>query len=188
MFQSPDDPVALAIYVANTWDELDDPPEQLRDVAVLRGFLARRGFAEEAQAAGERELAAVRALRDRLRAAFAVADEETAVALLNEVLHEAEAKRQLERVGRAWRFVYRGPLVDVLAASTASSLLDAIREDGWPRFGVCAAAPCCCVFVDRSRNRSRRYCSELCADRVAQAAYRSRRRETRRTRVEESSG
>jgi predicted RNA-binding Zn ribbon-like protein len=176
VFQRADDPVALAVDVVNTWDELADPPELLRDVSVLRGFLARRGFAAEAKRAGESELDRVRALRDRLHATFEVPDEETAVALLNELVRESRATRQLERVDDRWRFRYVGSLLDVLTATTASSLLDAIRSDGWERFGVCAGAPCCCVFVDRSRNRSRRFCSDLCADRIAQAAYRQRRR------------
>jgi predicted RNA-binding Zn ribbon-like protein len=175
VFQRPDDPVALAVHVINTWDELEDPPELLRDVATLRRFLARRGFSAEAKSAGARELADVRDLRDRLRASFDVADEEAAVGLLNQVLHESRAVPQLERAGDAWRFHFDGPLCDVLAATTAWSLLETIRTDGWDRFGVCAASPCCCAFVDRSHNRSRRYCSHLCADRVAQATYRSRR-------------
>ena len=176
MFQNPDDPVKLAVDVINTWDELEPEPEQLRDVEILRRFLARRGFEAEAPRAGGRELGEVRALRDRLRAAFDVSDEETAVVFLNRILGESGAVPQLERDGRGWRFRYVGPLLDVLSATTASSLLEAIRVDGWERFGRCAGSPCCCVFVDRSRNRSRRYCSSLCADRVAAAAYRSRRR------------
>jgi predicted RNA-binding Zn ribbon-like protein len=53
----------------------------------------------------------------------------------------------------------------------------AIQTEGWERFGVCDALPCRCVYIDRSRNRSRRYCCQLCADRVAAAAYRERARE-----------
>ena len=45
---------------------------------------------------------------------------------------------QLERDGRGWRFRFVGPLLDVLSATTASSLLEAIRADGWERFGRCA--------------------------------------------------
>jgi predicted RNA-binding Zn ribbon-like protein len=176
MFQRADDPVALAVSVVNTWDELNDPPELIRDVATLRGFLRKRGFDAEP---GEPELAAFRSLRDRLRASFDTTDEDTAVAGLNEVLRSSEARRQLERDDGGWSFGYVGRLVDVIAATTASSLLEAIREDGWDRFGVCAGSPCCCVFVDRSKNHSRRFCSDLCADRVAQAAHRERRRQRR---------
>lgn len=176
MFQPPGDPVELAVYLVNTWDELEPSPELLPDVAALSGFLERRGFTAEADEVGARELTAVRALRGRLRSAFEAPDEETAVRRLNEVLGESRAVLELEGAHRAWRFGFAGPLLDVLAARTAWSLLEAIRVDGWDRFGFCAAAPCCAAFVDRSRNRSRRYCSELCADRAAQAAFRRRRR------------
>jgi predicted RNA-binding Zn ribbon-like protein len=176
VFQKEGDPVALAVYVINTWDELEDPPELVRDVETLRGFLRRRGLDD---VVGGRELTAFRALRGRLRAAFDAEDEETAVARLNDVLRDSAAKRRLERDGRGWRFRYVGRTMDVLAATSASSLLEAISEDGWERFGVCAGSPCCCVFVDRSKNRSRRFCSDLCADRIAQATYRDRRRSRR---------
>jgi predicted RNA-binding Zn ribbon-like protein len=176
MFQRLDDPVALAVQLVNTWDELEDPPELLRDVGVLRRVLDRYGFAEEAQRATTADLDAARALRDRLRATFEVEDEEAAVGFLNEILRESEATPQLVQERGGWRLRWVGSSYDVLASTSAASLLEAIRDDGWERFGICAAAPCCCVFVDRSRNRSRRYCSSLCADRVAQAAYRRRRK------------
>jgi predicted RNA-binding Zn ribbon-like protein len=177
MFQRPDDPVALAVALVNTWDELEDPPDRLRDVGVLRRLLDRHGFAGEGRRATAADVEAARALRDRLRSAFEVEDEETAVAFLNEIVRDSEAMLQLVRERGAWCLRWVGASFDVLASTTAASLLEAIRDDGWERFGICAAAPCCCVFVDRSRNRSRRYCSKLCADRVAQAAYRGRRRE-----------
>jgi predicted RNA-binding Zn ribbon-like protein len=174
MFQRPDDPVALVVELVNTWDELEDPPEQLGDIDVLRRVLRRHGFEGEARRTRDRNLEGARALRDRLRATFAVENEKTAVGLLNQILRESEAKPQLAHDGDAWRLRWVGAPHDVLASTAATSLLEAIRKDGWQRFGICAAAPCCCVFVDRSRNRSRRYCSSLCADRVAQAAYRRR--------------
>jgi predicted RNA-binding Zn ribbon-like protein len=175
-FQKPGDPVALAVALANTWDTLEADPELLRDAGVLERLLAAHGI--ESRPA-ERDVARARALRDQLRAVFDVADEETAVELLNEMLLDAKAVPQLERAEPTWRVTYAAPhgdLVDAVTARAAMPLLEAIRDDGWERFGRCAAAPCCCVFVDRSKNRSRRYCSDLCADRVAQAAYRERRR------------
>ena len=64
-----------------------------------------------------------------------------------------------------------------MAAYATAGLLEALRDLGWQRFGRCAGAPCRCAFVDRSRNRTRRYCCSLCADRVAQAQYRARKKE-----------
>jgi predicted RNA-binding Zn ribbon-like protein len=44
------------------------------------------------------------------------------------------------------------------------------------RMRSCAAPPCRNVFVDLSRNRSRRYCdSRTCGNRLHVAAYRARR-------------
>jgi predicted RNA-binding Zn ribbon-like protein len=177
MFQDADDPVALAVDLANTWDELEEPAERLRDPGSLRRFLERHGL--PAAGMGRADLVRARALRDELRAAFSAADEKRAVATLNDVLQKGGARPKLERRGDTWAIGWSGPRVDVLASTAAMSLLEAIRDDGWDRFGTCAGAPCCCVFVDRSKNRSRRYCSDLCADRVAQAAHRARRRAAR---------
>ena len=176
MFQSPDDPVALAVALVNTWDELENPPELLHDVDSLQRFLDRHGRETDVAA---RDLQRVRALRGSLRAAFEVDADDAAVAALNGILQESRARPQLQRVDGRWELAWTGPTVEVLAATTAMSLLEAIRDDGRDRFGICAGAPCCCVFVDRSKNRSRRFCSDLCADRVAQAAHRARRRAAR---------
>ena len=178
MFQKDDDPVRLAVDLVNTWDLLEDDPELLRDAASLRRFLARRGYGE-ALRTSSRDVAEVRALRDSLRVAFTARTEEAAVRELNGVLRRSAARPQFERAGKQWRVEWVGGLADRSGSVTAMSLLEAIRDDGWERFGICAGAPCCCVFVDRSRNRSRRFCSQLCADRVAQALHRERRRANR---------
>ena len=44
--------------------------------------------------------------------------------------------------------------------------------------GRCRAEGCGNFFVDQSRNRSRRFCSNTCASRTTVAAYRQRRRES----------
>jgi predicted RNA-binding Zn ribbon-like protein len=177
-FQKPGDPAELAVDLCNTWDTLEEDPEILRDVAALRRFLDRHGLEAEAEQADARDLERVRALRDGLRAAFEAGDDTTAVELLNGIAAAAGATPRLERVGGSWDFRYApaaAGLGDSLAAATAVTLLEVVRADGWDRFGICDGSPCCCVYVDRSKNRSRRFCSDLCADRVAQAAYRRRR-------------
>ena len=178
MFQKDDDPVRLAVDLVNTWDLLEKDPELLRDAASLRRFLVRRGYGE-ALRPSSRDLAEVRSLRDSLRNAFTARDENEAVRRLNGVLRKSAARPQFAREGEEWRVEWIGQLADMIASVTAMSLLEAIRDDGWERFGICAGAPCCCVFVDRSKNRSRRFCSDLCADRVAQALHRERRRANR---------
>ena len=51
-----------------------------------------------------------------------------------------------------------------------------MMADHADRLKICAAADCANVFVDESRNRSRRWCSERCSGRVNVAAFRSRKR------------
>jgi predicted RNA-binding Zn ribbon-like protein len=43
------------------------------------------------------------------------------------------------------------------------------------RFGTCEGTGCGRVFLDVSKNGSRRFCSLACQNRVKAAAYRSRR-------------
>jgi predicted RNA-binding Zn ribbon-like protein len=44
------------------------------------------------------------------------------------------------------------------------------------RLGVCAAPACDRVFVDVSRNGTKRFCTEACQSRVKAAAHRARQR------------
>jgi predicted RNA-binding Zn ribbon-like protein len=41
---------------------------------------------------------------------------------------------------------------------------------------LCAESSCTGIVLDLSRNRSRRFCSTACGNRVAVAAYRARKR------------
>jgi predicted RNA-binding Zn ribbon-like protein len=182
-----EDAIELAVGLVNTWDRLAAPPEQLPDASALRRFLYRHGLEEAAGTATEDDADRARELRDRLRGAFEAPDEETATQILNALLIEGRAVPELARHdGLPWHFHY-GPVdeetVENLPAVTAVALLEVIRTLGWERLGRCAAAPCASVFVDRSRNRSRRYCSQLCADRMTQAAHRSRLRAARTERI-----
>src|SRR5919197_4298337 len=176
--------VDLAVDLVNTWDVLDDEPEFLRDVPHLRRFLLERGLKREAEVAAEQDLARLRALRRRVRSVFEAEREEEAVETLNGLL--TDAVPQLRPGRRGWTFAFEPrrerDLADRLGPRVAAALLEAIRSDGGQRFGICDALPCRCVFVDRSRNRSRRYCSQLCADRVAAAAYRQRAKRVARER------
>ncbi|HEX6701211.1 MAG TPA: ABATE domain-containing protein [Gaiellaceae bacterium] len=167
--------VALAVDLLNSWDELEPEPDLL-STRWLRYYLDFHGVSASV---GEDDIQAARDLRERLRRGFDAASEDEAVEALNAILRDFGEPPQLERVGRRWRLRYgprEGRPIDVVAPAAALGLLEAIREHGLGRFGHCSAAPCRCVFVDRSRNRSRRYCCELCADRANQAASRRRRR------------
>jgi predicted RNA-binding Zn ribbon-like protein len=173
------DAVGLAVGLVNTWDLLADPPDLIRDVPQIARWVRLHeepGLEEAAARLTPSDLNRLRGVRDRLRCAFDAASEGEAVSLLNELLLETGAVPQLSAETRTWKYVPASKRAsDVVVAVGARGLLEAIRAAGWERFGICAGTPCRCVYVDRSRNRSRAYCCQLCADRVNQAAYRRRK-------------
>ena len=172
------DSIGLAVSLANTWDVLNDPPELL-NVERLKILLRWFELDEATAAATADDLPAIRQVRTRVRRAFQAESEEDAVAELNALARRAGAVPQLERDNGRWAFRYgveTRTIAQELAGRSAVGLLEVLEQGGWDRFGLCAAAPCCCVYVDRSRNRSRRYCCGLCADRATQAAARRRRK------------
>ena len=118
----------------------------------------------------------------RLRARLArlwemTADE--AVVLVNTLLADANALPQLVKHD-GWDYHIHAtspdaPLADRMAVDAAMAIADVIRVGEFGRLRVCAADDCEDVVIDLSKNRSRRFCSLTCANRVNVAAYRSRR-------------
>ena len=68
------------------------------------------------------------------------------------------------------------PLTRRLAAEAALGLSAALEQYGIERLHVCNAVPCTDVFIDTSRNHTRRYCCEQCANRHNVAAHQQRQR------------
>jgi predicted RNA-binding Zn ribbon-like protein len=176
---APTNDLELAIEVLNTWDTFAPDPELIDGPQILGRFLRWVGHPELADGLTLRDVEGFRALRGRLRAAFEADSEADAVAELNRLLADHPTVSELTQVDGGWRFQHRAShprdLAAALAPECSIALLSAIRDRGWPRLGICSAAPCTCVYVDQSRNRSRRYCSDLCNDRMSQAAHRRRR-------------
>jgi predicted RNA-binding Zn ribbon-like protein len=172
----PAEPVDLAVALVNTYDLLNDPPDGLRDDATARRFLDRHGYPADAAALGGVD--ELRAGRDRLRAFFHAEPGLAAAGVLNELLADTGAVTRLEAAADGWR-VTAGPAepgVRRIVAVAAAGLAAFVAERGFARIGTCAGAPCDCAFVDRTRPGTRRYCCTYCADRVAAADYRRRKR------------
>ncbi|WEV76658.1 CGNR zinc finger domain-containing protein [Janibacter cremeus] len=126
------------------------------------------------------ELAEVRALRPRLHEIWlAAGDVERTVGLVNELLRTGRALPQLVEHGDyGWHIHATDPeatLAQRMQVEAAMAFVDVVRVGELSRLRVCAAADCDNVLVDLSRNRSRRYCEGGCGNRLAAAAYRSRR-------------
>lgn len=68
------------------------------------------------------------------------------------------------------------PALEQLTTTVAMGLSQVVVQHGWQRLGVCSAEGCDAVYVDTSRNASRRYCSNTCASRSTVAAYRARQK------------
>jgi predicted RNA-binding Zn ribbon-like protein len=174
----------LAVALVNTWDTYDDPHEHLVDLDHLRLFLRIVGRDEAARLAVDRDLEEIKELREQLRRVFDTRDMREAARVLNELAVDARAVPRLERSGGAWELRF-GPGQQEIAAhvgaACAGALLEIVQAHGLTRFGTCAASPCTGAFVDRTKNRRKRYCCELCADRAAQSHHRARLRRQPKT-------
>jgi predicted RNA-binding Zn ribbon-like protein len=151
--------------------------EELPDVAALDAFVDGWGWTGS-RAHDEAELEAVRRLRPRLERLWYVTEDEAA-GLVNTLLRDAKALPQLIKHD-SWPYHVHAtsaaaPLADRMAVDAAMAIADVIRAGELERLRMCAAADCHDVFVDLSKNRSRRFCGITCANRVNVAAYRSRR-------------
>ncbi|WP_248581039.1 CGNR zinc finger domain-containing protein [Nocardioides sp. InS609-2] len=163
-----------AVVLANSAEE----PDTLTTVAELDAFYEQFEYTGRRDG-DEAELADVRALRPALRTLLTSTRDE-AVALVNLMLSEADALPQLVRHDEwDWHLHAVGPdrpLRTRIAVETAMAMIDMIRADETSRLGVCANDTCDGLVLDLSRNRSRRFCSTTCGNRVAVAAYRSRQK------------
>ena len=169
----------LAVNIVNTWEPLPSPHEGLEDAQDLGIFLRAVGRADVADAVTDRDLAEFKHLRGRLRRVFETDDVAEAAGVLNALATESGAVPRLAPGSDGWKLEFgpeHGSITSRLAATAAVALIEVVRAHGLTRFGTCAADPCTCAYVDRTKNRSKRYCCELCADRAAQRDLRARRR------------
>ncbi len=107
-------------------------------------------------------------------------DEDQLVERVNRMLREARALPQLV-AHDDWPYhlhatAPQAPLADRMAVEAAMAFVDVVRQQELDRLRTCDADSCSDVLVDLSKNRSRRYCSTACANRVNVAAFRARRR------------
>jgi predicted RNA-binding Zn ribbon-like protein len=155
--------------------------EGLRTVADVQSFGQRYAF--HGRAAGPQDVARLRAHRARLDAivvACEAADDDGATGMLNALLSQTGAVPQIVAHDGRGPHVHvsrpTAPLADRMAAHFAMGLAELVVAGESGRVRACASPTCRAVFVDLSRNRSRRYCdSRTCGNRLHVAAYRARR-------------
>lgn len=127
------------------------------------------------------EAQALTRLAARLRTVFAAADEsdvDRAAGIVNRLLDDYRPAPYLARHGgHGWHLHFHNTAPDTephWGAGFAAALASVVGSEAWRRLGVCTAPRCDRVFVDRSRNGSRRFCSTSCQNRTKAAAFRAR--------------
>jgi predicted RNA-binding Zn ribbon-like protein len=155
--------------------------ESLRGVADVALFGRRYAFA--GRPAGPADVERLRSHRARLDAvvvACEAGDDDAASAMLNALLTETGAVPQIVAHDGRGPHIHvsrpSAPLADRMAAHFAMGLAELVVAGESGRIRCCASPICRTVFIDLSRNRSRRYCdSRTCGNRLHVAAYRARR-------------
>lgn len=164
----------LALDLINSYDPYLDEPETLRTPLDLQDFLKHHDL-QVLQPPQEPELTAVYNLRARLRQVFETEHSGIEAELFNTLLENAAAKPFVTKTfGVVWQVADELPLLTRLSTEAALGLAEAFQTFGPERLKECAAAPCQEVFVDTSRNRSRRFCGDRCANRHHVTTFRAK--------------
>lgn len=177
-----DAPVQIAVDLVNTRDPVSNDDRFAVESDVTEFLVAHDEgeWCRPGWSASETDLHEVRALRARLRDVFKAPDDAGAAKLINSILSDVGAVPRLSvHAGAAPHMHFEprdGSPARWLGAVTAMGLSVALIEGGFERFGTCSSSTCEDVYVDTSRNRSRRHCSDTCTTRENVAAYRARQK------------
>ena len=189
---------ALCLDFANSWGDRRRPEsDRLDDYAALLAFACEAGLldrqhaarltrrARQAPAEAARAHALARSLRDALYRLFSAQArgrrvDPADVAHVNAALHEALPHLRVTRRagGYAWDWADDGgePLAAPLRP-IARSAAELLTSDDLARVRECDGATCTWLFLDQSRNRSRRWCSmESCGNRAKARRHYHRQR------------
>lgn len=167
----------LAADVVNTRGSVSGR-ELIEDDDALEDFLVEHDIPLDG-GRRQHDVQAFRDLRDRLHDIFFAEDDDRTADLLNAGLRATGAVPQVAGSGDDRTMEFRpleGGPVAALSAATMLGLAALFAESGRSRFGICSADDCRDVYIDTSKNRSRRYCAESCSSRMNVAAYRARMR------------
>jgi len=155
--------------------------DDLADLRAVQNFADRYAFyGVPGVPADVARLRTYRSRLDKIASACAAGDVDAAIERLNALLAQTGASPQIaSHHGRGPHIhVSRpdAPLADRMAAHFAMGLAWLVVAGQAGRVRSCESPTCNDVFVDLSRNRSRRYCdSRTCGNRLHVAAYRARK-------------
>ncbi len=177
--------ISVAVSLINTLTPGQDrgrryqpPAGETARAAVTAALRTGQPAARQVTIAEAAQLAGTAA---RLRAVFdavAAGQVDDAARLVNAMLADTGARPQLDRHdGEPWHLHFHGTsdaLAQGWAAGCATGLAVVLGTEMYRRLGVCTAPHCDRVYVDVSRNGTRRFCSTTCQNQVKAAAFRAR--------------
>jgi predicted RNA-binding Zn ribbon-like protein len=155
------------------------PTPDLQPEEVVEQFAAKLSPATARELLAEDSATELVTLAHELHKAFVAPDLRAAVVVLNDLLHRYNARPYLvEDVGQPFHLHFHGDHRTVarrFGGEFATALALTVDTYGEKRFGTCEASECNRVYVDLTRNGSRRYCNDACGARAKMAAYRQRK-------------
>lgn len=150
--------------------------ERLVKPEDLSRWFVSAGLTDHPPTISPRELAAARDLRAELRPALLASDGPRVAAIAERWLDRAPGRLCVEQTTLTPRFT---PAAQTSCCLLVAAVLDALElvRDTPGRVRECAGEVCPVVYLDTSRNRSRRWCSmELCGARAKASTYYRRHR------------
>jgi predicted RNA-binding Zn ribbon-like protein len=180
-----DSVVRMAVALVNLLTPGEDrsrkylPPEGAERAAALNALFKSAGSRTEVAAAEAEAFVPVAAALAAVFSAVAAGDVDRAAHQLNDLLAATGAHPALDRHdGEPWHIHFHSAdessFATGWAAGCATGLAIVLGGELHDRLGVCTAPHCDRVYVDVSRNGSRRFCSTACQNRVKAAAFRER--------------
>jgi predicted RNA-binding Zn ribbon-like protein len=151
---------------------------ELAPATQLRRLERRAAGEPEAARAARDEAAALREALYRLFAAIAArrAIDPADLAVLNAMRARTRLGRDLE-----WEWADGPDALDAVLGPIVSSAVDLLRSPERERIRICAADDCVWLFLDTSKNRSRRWCDmKQCGNRAKARRFQRRGRATPR--------
>jgi predicted RNA-binding Zn ribbon-like protein len=162
-----------ALDLCNTRSAGRDLLERPRDLAQ---WLVTAGLTDHPPRITHAELEAARALRDGLRPALLAGDGPAVARIAEDWLGRAPGRLCVERDTLRPRFT---PVQRTSCCLLVDAVLDALAlvREAPGQVRECAGESCAVVYLDTSRNHSRRWCSmERCGARAKASAYYRRHR------------
>ena len=150
--------------------------ERLLTTDDLARWFVHAGLADHPPEISRRELDRARALREELRPALLASDGRRIAQIAEPWLEDAPGRLCVEPETLQPRFTPGATTSCCLLVAAVLDALDLVRESPG-RVRECADGDCPVVYLDTSRNRSRRWCSmETCGARAKASTYYRRHR------------